>query len=491
MIDYSKWKESPVTVTNLLLDPYNPRIPGSGANLSQRELLTDLVEYYKVFELAKSIVENGYYPIEALVIVEERKKKHVVEGNRRVAALKLLLSPEMAPNERWERRFRALANRIDPKAIRRIKAIQAPSRDAAAPFIMSKHTRGQVESWSPLMKAKFYRNLTKRGLTIDDIAEQYSLQASEITDALRRDIMYSVACSLDLPEKVAKKVQNPREFPITSLERLYKNPNVNAFLGISFDEDRGLIGSVKPEEFKRGYTKIVTDIATSRIDSRKLNKTTAMEKYLATFGDQKPNLRRKGTFTTETLLGTAGTPKPAVKLSSDKKKPKPRPKPRALIPSSFSCDVNNQRINDVFNELQKLQVAKFPNAVGVMFRCLLEMSLGYYLDRTGHLAKLRREAQTKKAKKKQSLPRTWHPTLTEMLEYVTSDDVDIIKNGNLLKALRRLVKSKVDLLTVDTLNLFVHNENIHPVEGDLRKFWSELRGLFEITLVEPGTDDSD
>lgn len=489
MIDYSKWKESQLTVTNLLLDPHNPRIPDSGENLSQRDLLADLVANDKVYELAKSIVENGYYPVESLIFVEEQKKKYVVEGNRRLAALKLLISPEIAPDPVWERRFRALSNRIDPSAVRKVKVIKAPTREAAAPVIMSKHTRSQVESWSPLMQAKFYRNLVDRGLTVDDIAEQFSLASSEITDALQRYTMYSIACSLDLPEEVAKKVQNPREFPVTNLDRLYKNPKVNRFLGISFDENKGLTGSVDVDEFKKGYTKIVTDIATGTVHSRTLNTTAEMDEYLASFGKQKPNLRKKGKFTADTLLAASTKRKTPEKASAAKKKPKSKPIPRALIPGSFSCDVNNQRINDVFNELKKLPVAQYPNAVALMFRSLLEMSLGYYLDRTGNLTKLTDKIRAARVKKGGSLPKDWHPTLTQMLQYVVDKDADIISNGNLLKALHKLVSQEKALLSIDTLNLFAHNQHFYPNEDDLREFWPQLQGLFEIILVEPNGDD--
>lgn len=488
MIDYSKWKESQLTVTNLLLDPHNPRIPDSGESLSQRDLLADLVANDKVYELAKSIVENGYYPVEALIFVEEHKKKYVVEGNRRVAALKILISPENAPDTGWERRFRALSNRIDTNSIRKVKVIKAPSREAAAPVIMSKHTRSQVESWSPLMQAKFYRNLIDRGMTADDIAEQYNIAASEITDALQRYMMYSIACALDLPENVAKKVQNPREFPVTNLERLYKNPKVNKFLGIEFDENKNLSGSVNVNEFKKGYAKIVSDIAAGTVHSRTLNTTAEMDEYLASFGEQKPNLRKKGKFTTDTLLATTKR-KTTAKPSAAKKKPKPKPIPRALIPSSFTCDVNNQRINDVFNELKKLPVAQYPNAVALMFRSLLEMSLGYYLDRTGHLVKLRDKTRASRETEKFKLPKDWHPTLKEMLKYVVDKETDIISNGNLLKALRKLVSQDKELLSIDTLNLFVHNQHFYPNEDDLRGFWPQLQGLFEIVLVEPNGED--
>ncbi len=492
MIDYSKWKEGQLSVTSLLLDPHNPRIPDSGESLSQRDLLADLVANDKVYDLAKSIVENGYYPVEALIFVEDQKKKYVVEGNRRLAALKLLMSPEMAPDAGWERRFRALSNRIDLNAVRKVKVIKAPTREAAAPVIMSKHTRSQVESWSPLMQAKFYRNLVDRGLTVDDIAEQYNLSASEITDALQRYMMYSIACALDLPEEVAKKVQNPREFPVTNLDRLYKNPKVSQFLGISFDDNKNLAGSVDVDEFKKGYTKIVTDIATGMVDSRSLNTTDEMDKYLASFDDQKPNLRKQGRFTADTLLAATAKRKTSAISKAASKKPQPKPIPRALIPGSFSCDVNNQRINDVFNELKKLPVAQYPNAVALMFRSLLEMGLGYYLDRTGHLAKLTVKIRAARENDKFKLPKDWHPTLSEMLKYVVDKDTDIISNGNLLKALRKLVSQDKDLLSVDTLNLFVHNQHFYPNEDYLREFWPQLQGLFEIILVEPnGGEDNE
>jgi hypothetical protein len=483
MIDYSKWTESRPSVTSLRLDPNNPRIPDSGKELSQRDLIADLVENDKVYELAKSIVDNGYYPVEALIIIEDNNTKYVLEGNRRLAALKLLISPEGGP-EKWQQRFRALSNRIDLKTIKKVKAIRAPSREAAAPVIMSKHTRSQVESWSPLMQAKFYKNLVDRGLEIAEISKQYNLPSSEINEALQRYTMYSVACALDLADDIAKKVQNPRDFPITNLDRLYKNPRVNSFLGISFDKDRQLKGTVNVDEFKKGYSKIIADIVTGEIHSRKLNTTAEMDKYLASFGKQTPDLTKKGKFTAGTLLKSA-EPKAVGKKPDTKKKSKSASKSQALIPRSFVCDVNNQRIQDVLDELKRIPAAKYPNAVGLMLRSLIELSLGYYLDRTGHLLKITEQAQKKRQQKNQKLPADWHPTLTQMLQYIVGNDVTIITNGNLLKALRKVIAQPDSLISVDTLNLFVHNQHFNPTEDTLRQFWKQLQGLLEITLIEP------
>ena len=490
MIDFSKWKESQAGVIFLKLDPLNPRIPGSGTELTQRDVVKDLIENEKILDLAKSIVESGYFPTEALITVEEEKKKYVVEGNRRLAALKLLISPEYAHSPQWERRFRALSNRISTAAIKKVKVIQAPSREAAAPIIMSRHTQKTVESWSPLMQAKFYRNLVEGGLAVDEIAEQYRIQPSRIAEALQRCMMYSVACSLDLPEDVMKKVQNPRIFPMSSLDRIYETKKACEFLGIEFDENRNLIGNIDIDEFKKGYSKVVADLAEGNVDSRKLNTIKEMDRYLKSFGEHTPNLSKAGSFTAETLVKSITKTATSTHTGAAKRKTKPKSVPQyALIPPACECDVNNQRINDVFNELRKLRVAQSPNAVGLMFRCLLEMSLGYHLDRTGHLIKMTDKARKTCEKKRQNLPADWHPTLREMLNYVTLEDSKIITNGNLLKALRKLIHQDHNLLSIDTLNLFVHNQHFYPNEEILRSFWSQLQGLFEIILTEPGPED--
>ena len=102
MIDFAAWKEKPGAVTTLQLDPLNNRIPTSGALLEQRDLIAELVEHENVYDLARDIAEHGYSPVEALIGVVEDAKSIIIEGNRRLAALKLLISPDSAPAD-WVR----------------------------------------------------------------------------------------------------------------------------------------------------------------------------------------------------------------------------------------------------------------------------------------------------------------------------------------------------------------------------------------------------
>jgi hypothetical protein len=83
MIDYSKWKPCEKSVTSLLLDSRNPRLPPRTPPPNQQELIAELVKHEKVYELAKKIVERGYHRIEFPIAVEEAGKFVIVEGNRR------------------------------------------------------------------------------------------------------------------------------------------------------------------------------------------------------------------------------------------------------------------------------------------------------------------------------------------------------------------------------------------------------------------------
>jgi hypothetical protein len=117
MKDYSAWKEKTLSVTSLHLDPKNPRIPELGHEPTQRDIVAELVEHDNVYELAKDISDQGYFPTELLVGVVEQDQEIVVEGNRRLAALKLLLSPDLAP-EKHIRKFRLLQGNVSPKQLR-------------------------------------------------------------------------------------------------------------------------------------------------------------------------------------------------------------------------------------------------------------------------------------------------------------------------------------------------------------------------------------
>ncbi len=268
VMDYSKWPERSISVVTTLLDQRNPRIPPSDEPFTQRDLLAELVFHDKVYDLARNIVTNGYYPVESLIVIRENNKLTVVEGNRRLAALKLLCAPEAAPEE-FKARFTSLSNRIDKVTIKKVKVVISPNREAAAPIIMSRHTERQIERWETINQSSFYAGLIRDGVTIENLAREYNVPLKKIIDSLRLYDMYNVACNLDLPDEITDIVRNPREFKATTLQRFYERPISQAFLGIKISpETPNIEGFIEKSEFQKGYKKIVTDIAKGDMDSR-------------------------------------------------------------------------------------------------------------------------------------------------------------------------------------------------------------------------------
>ena len=144
------------------------------------------------------------------------------------------------------------------------------------------------------------------------------------------------------------------------------------------------------------------------------------------------------------------------------------------------CELESKRINDVFDELKKLCVEWYPNAVAMLLRTLVEMSLANYLDKSGQLTAL-----SKKVQRKERKPRDWHPTLKQMMNYIIQDDPEMKLNPNAMKSLTKLVSEKESMFAVDTFNYFVHNPFYHPTEAHLRGLWSALEPVLRVTLVEP------
>jgi hypothetical protein len=100
--------------------------------------------------------------------------------------------------------------------------------------------------------------------------------------------MYRIAQSLDLPEDIGKVVRNPRAFNASTLERLVQSSKAMDYLGVRFDEQGNAVGQIHPEEFKKAYTRMVTDIAQGSVDTRTLNTSKHIEAYLQGLGQMRP-----------------------------------------------------------------------------------------------------------------------------------------------------------------------------------------------------------
>lgn len=167
----SSWEVEDLLVDDLLLDPKNPRLSdfGLNGNPSQAEIAGVLWSRMAVDEVALSIAENGFYRHESLYAVREHGKLYVIEGNRRLAAVKLLRDDQL----RRDLKISSLPtiSSVAKKQIERLPVIICKREDVWA-FLGFKHINGP-QAWESYPKAH-YIAWVHNGLdvSLDEIARR-------------------------------------------------------------------------------------------------------------------------------------------------------------------------------------------------------------------------------------------------------------------------------------------------------------------------------
>ena len=168
-----------VAVDQLDLDRDNPRLIGDVEDPSDEGIIALLYEGSRLDELIQSISTNGYLDIEPLIVKPGGAdgKLTVMEGNRRLAALRLLREPGLI-----DRIEKTTGTRIPVPpmpasrraTLNRVSVYQVDSREQARSFIGFKHINGPAR-WNAYAKARFvaawYREQRENGLSLNDIAD--------------------------------------------------------------------------------------------------------------------------------------------------------------------------------------------------------------------------------------------------------------------------------------------------------------------------------
>lgn len=167
----AKWQPQPIPTKDVLLDPRNPRLTdfGLGPNPTPNEILKTLWDKMAVDEVALSIAENGFYQHEPIYAAKEDGKLYAIEGNRRLAAVKLLLDDDL----RRELKVMSLPTltAAQKKALETLPVIICKRADIWA-FLGFKHINGP-QAWESYPKANYVAWVhNELNVPLEDIARR-------------------------------------------------------------------------------------------------------------------------------------------------------------------------------------------------------------------------------------------------------------------------------------------------------------------------------
>ncbi len=426
------FKIAEVLLSSVYLDNENPRHEPID---NEQEIIATLLRKERVTALAHDIAKHGVSPLERVAVVPHPSAKGkyvVVEGNRRVCAMKLLKDPDKAPNPKARATFAAL-NAPPFRLPARVEVAVFCDHKAASHWMKVRHQGEQqgvgVRKWNANQKARFSAAVGEGGspnalaLQLLDYAEKACL----ITSADRAKIA------------------------ITTLTRYLSNPVLRDAIGLA--SPRELAIHAPQDEFDRAAKAFLEDAA-AEIDPLVHSRSTAKEReaYAAA-------LRAQG-LATKTRLREAVVPNSLSSKRRQRNNPSPDLRPR-VVPADFRAHLKSTVLKRVFDELRKLD-PEFSFAAAYLFRAFIEkLANDYARDHgLGHGAEL-------------------HVVISRCQKHLINDAALLAEHGlaalqRITKPLRKMADEKESSFSPDSLGAWVHG-NIIPTAGDIKRGWDTLQ----------------
>ena len=478
MMATDSWPTKRFSVASLHLDAKNPRLGRETLSRAPREIIQYLFEHDKALDVADSIAARGFFPNEPLLAVKENGRTVVIEGNRRLAALKALREPGLLEGF-LERKVERLSRRIiNLQSIATVPVTIAPNRRATDRQIVGRHIGSPVLAWRAENRASFILEKLEEGYENDELGDQLGFTLADIQKARQTRAIAEMARSLDLPEELKAKLDNPRAKVFTTIGRVFDSSVGRNYLMVEPDNDHGLRGTTTKNEFVRGFTKLVTEVALGKQDSRTLNTSDDIRDYFEKWDSKERPAKKRGSFVPSDVIKGKSVASPRGKTEPKTAPKKSKQVTKTVLPRDFKVRHGNDRLIDIHRELVRLKRKEFPNAGAVLLRVFFELAVIDYLGRTGELPKI-----IAKLGGKGKLP-YGVPKMKQLVPAITRIAKENLPASEAIKVEKAVRYDAAAPFTLSDLHAFVHQASDLPGERDIWQFWLRTEPLFRLMLEQ-------
>jgi hypothetical protein len=425
-------------LTSLVVNPANDRhgeLENETAAIAQ--LFATQEQYMR--NLARDVVTKGEV-FEPPLVFPNADKFVVADGNRRTTCLKLLANPRRAPTVELQRFFTDLKKLWPGDFPEKIECRVETDRDRVDDILFRRHTgvQGGVgqSNWNDRMQNNFVIRTGKgTGLNVADEVEK------RLSDAGM------------LPKK---------KIPRSNLNRLLSAETLRNRLGISVR--KGKLEFIRDEKLSLlALQRVARDLATRVVTLENIWDTESKLKYIDELDSEGilPNVVLKPTLVTPTPVLPASLPRPKPTPSKLKAWPHLIPE----IEYGVAWPAHLQRQREIWEELQfKLDLGQHPNAISVLLRVLLELSVDNYIKRRSVSSVQENDKLSRKAAK-------------------AADDMHAAgKIDKKYQGIIQKLQQGEGLISVDTLNRYVHSPNFNVSPDHLKMLWSTLADFIVLCL---------
>ncbi len=443
-----------IPLVDLLIDTQNPRLRDEQPNQPTALLTIAKQEGKGLIKLAADIIEHGTDPT-ALPAVIPNDPKHktymVVEGNRRVTALKALETPSLvAPSlsQSLNRHLNELSEKFHQNPISEVQCVLfEPDDSTLNHWVALRHT-GKNEG----------AGLSEWG---SDEKDRWAARSGPRSPAGQ---------IIDFIEKHGQLSKEAKQSDIgihTNLNRLIRTAEVREKLGVNIAN--GIVYThFPPKEVAKSLTYIIEEFLTKK---KKVGNIYTKEQRID-YIDSLPKklLPKSSSILKDPVLLSGDTlPKDLKVSSTPPKKPKRKPRERerkSVIPHDCYLAIRSKRIDAICNDLQTINVNDHPNACSVTLRVFVELSTDDYIEKHKLIPDPDKRSNTSLARK---------------LKLVSDQ---LLKLGQIEPELKDAVHSIADnkhtiSASTQNFNQYVHNKFVYPKSHELITAWDELQPFME------------
>lgn len=423
----------PIAVASLLVDLQNWRLPQpqNGQREAQREIARRQGE--KLLKLAEDIAKYGTNLAVLPIVMPTGSRFTVLEGNRRLVALRALENPQ------W------LAGAFPARSLAEMKNLSKRylQNPIASIYCLLVKDREEAEHWIELLHGG-----EKQGAgTVKWGADEKARFLSRATlPKLHTQVLDFLENRGDLTPEQRQSV------PTDSLRRLIGTPAVRTKLGVDL-RDGKMVPLASDAKVSKALMYVVNDLISGETKTKKIYDKDDRVAY----AKQLP--------ATITVIPSAKTVR---------KQPPPTPQPRVskfrpamprdeLIPPGCVLAITPPRIQQIEGELRSLSLASHSNAISVLFRVFVELSCDAYIADVGVGTTA---------------------NLNSLLSTKLQDTAgDLVARGQLTQQQARPVriaaeKDKYFAASVSVMNEYIHSPYVFPMPADLRAGWDNLQPFF-------------
>lgn len=159
----------------LLFDTKNPRMAQYDKTSDENKILNDLWDNMAVNEIVMSILANGFFQNEPMYAIKspfQEDKYIVIEGNRRLAAVRAILSPELIKSKGMQKYTKNITKELKDRINEGLPVVVLQSREESWRLIGFKHVNGAAK-WDSFAKATYIAYIhNEHNVPLAEIAEQ-------------------------------------------------------------------------------------------------------------------------------------------------------------------------------------------------------------------------------------------------------------------------------------------------------------------------------